>query len=265
MKYAPSQEGWLSNLFGFGKKKTETAKEDDYGTLYLQPDEASDILGAVKSTTDEQWQQFLETTVIAIIDKETYTKCVVNGLMKLSHMLTTKMIPAWKRMEQFHWHRQEDNPVDYTTGTIKVPGLKTAMEQAGRVADAILKSQEYKNTELYTDAQTQADRFNKSLKDLGYMKKDIIDFIKYACLFTDESKDGDTRFYCTAEDHTDGWNYVVNHIFDQFYHYNSDRWPDLAKGDTVFQTTNLAFNEFDIDTFRLVKKFIKFSNLDIKV
>lgn len=228
MKYIPSQEGWLANLFGFGKKKTESVPEEDYGALYLSPDEASEILGAVKNTTDEQWQQFIENTSIAIIDKDTYVKCVVNGLMKLSHALTTKLIPAWERMEEFHWHRREDNPVDYDTGTIKIPGLKTAMEQAGRIADTILKSQEFKNTAIYTDAHTQADRFNKPLKTLGYTKKDIIDFIKYACLFTDESKDGDTRSYCTAEDHTDGWNYVVNHIFDEYWD-DPEMWPDLKK------------------------------------
>ena len=167
-------------------------------------------------------------------------------------------------MEKFKWHTEEDNPVDYDTGTIKVPGLRVAMNQAGSVAEAILRSPEYQNSVLYSDPYTIASRSNETLKDHGYTKNDIINFIKYVCLVNNESKEEDTRSYCVAEDHTDGWNYVVSHVFHDYYD-DTKMWPDLEKGENVFLASQQAYYEFNIDAGRLVKKFVKFFDLNIDV
>lgn len=253
MKFAPSTE-----FFGFGKKKEEEQETDSY--LLLSDDDVDSILEAIKSLPADRWEQFLSSTNMSIVSAQDFKRCATDGALKLLSTIKSKLIPAWEKIKTFHWHTEDSNPVDYDTNTIKLPGLQAAVTAAGKISAGILSTQEYKNALAYKGIH----RNNVSLKVNGYSKNDVIAVLKAACLHVEYGENDFTnlKLYVQAEDHTDGWQYVVNHIFDAYYD-DPDAWPDIKSGETIFLTEWVALDELDKDCGRMVRKFASFCGIHL--
>lgn len=245
-------------FFGFGKKKDDDKEKDSY--LYLSDEDVDAILDAIDELSEDEWGKFLENTNVSIVSSQEFKRCATGGALKLLSVIKSKLIPAWEKIKTFHWHNEDENPVDYDTKTIKVPGLQTAVTAAGKIATDIMATQEYQNAVDYKGIA----RNKASLKDNGYSKADVIAVLKAACLHVEYFENDFTKIksYVQSEDHSDGWQYIVNHIFDEYYD-NPSAWPDIKSGETIFLTEWAALDELDKDCGRLLRKFAAFCNVQL--
>ena len=241
MKYKPSNEGFFDWLFG---KKKDTKKQEQQEESYIPysiPDYAVDEMKEKLSQLDDsEVESFLNKKLSNTFKPQYILQSYRQFVSKIFDVTFKQLIPKWQVMEKFHWHSNDTNPVD-DNGNIKIPALEKALHDAGKVAQTIVSKPEFNRLVDWTN--DHGAKTSGTLKELGYDKKTVVDMVKFACDLLDERKNAfqEGIWYCIAEDHTDGWNYVANHIFQDYYD-DPGKWPDLQAGEKVFLTVNVAFD-----------------------
>ena len=252
MKYKPAQEGWLSNLFGFGKKKTEPIQEDSSDDVYfgLSDYVVDDILDFMKKMTDEDIDAILSKKLTKVYKPQDLIQTYRSVLSKNIDACCKQLMPKWKAIDKFGWTGEQNDPVDWSTKTIKIPALAKAMQDAGKVASAITVKPEFNKMIDWTNDDSSL--VSGTMAELGYNKNLIKEMIKFTCLVLDErNQDKLDLYYVTAEDHRSGWNFAVNHVFWKYYH-GPESWPDLQAGEKVFLAVSLMCDKLA----RQLSKFI---------
>ena len=265
MKYQaePSLEWWI-----FGKKKDKTPQEEkeDTGSLFLSEQGITDLLGAVKSMTSDQWTEFLNKTKCYFPKASDFRAYGLNGIVRYTFALNARLRPVFDKLDKYRWSGDKGQYIDYSTDpiTIKDSGLKSAYEAAGRVGQQLLSSSECRLVAMYDRIERVK---GKTLAELGYTKDDIANIVKNACLLC--SEENSVLFYLAAEDDDDGWAHALYHVFD--YYEDAEQLPCLQPAERAFRVvvdgsdrnrSDMIIHKLEDDFSRIIKKFARFNSIE---
>ena len=256
-KVSKSTEGW----FGFGSSQKEEEQEDETTMFYLYDYVVSDVLDFLNEMSDDDFNALLERKLTKVYKPQTLIPVYKSVLSRGIDACCKRLVPKWKVLDKFFWTGEQNDPVDWSTKTIKNPALAKALQEVGKVSRSIVSSTDFLRMIDWTNDDSSL--VSGTMAELGYNKNLIKEMVKLACLVLDErNQEKLDLFYVTAEGHRDGWNRVVNHVFWKYYNNPSD-WPDLQAGEKVFLATSTMLDKLSRQLSKFLVKFAQYGNISL--
>ncbi len=256
-RVTPATEGW----FGIGSKKNEEPEEEEDTQFYLNDYVVSDILDFLNGMSDDDFNALLEKKLTKTYKPQVLIQVYKSILSRNIDACCKQLVPKWKVLDKFWWTGEQNDPVDWSTKTIKNPALAKALQEAGKVAKSIVSRTEFLKMIDWTNDDSSVT--TGTMAELGYNKNLIKEMVKLVCLVLDErNQEKIDLFYAKAEGHRDGWNRVVNHVFWKYYD-NPSAWPDLQAGEKVFIGITTMFDKLCRHLSKFLTKFVQYGDISL--
>lgn len=245
----PAQE-----FLGLFKKK-EPPKEEE--TFYYQIDKYtwSEFAKAVKDLDEEKLNAVLSTHVKKMHKAQDLLMIYKQGVVPYLQQVT-QLIKKWEAIDKFEWHDEIHDPVD-ENGQIRIPALVKAISDAGAVARKLKPIYE-KVVQSLKNNENEG-----TLQELGYSKQNLTEIMKAIFLMFEEDQQNKWgHLYITAEDHSDGCNYAVNHVIREFWD-NPDAYPDLKTGYYAFLDATSVITLFQFELSKIMRPLEKQTGVEL--
>lgn len=253
MKFSLSLEGNIGTALrnAFNNDNTEI------GPFYMDEEEVQNLISTVRTMDEQKWQQFwnLESNSL-VCNAKLVVKYYLEGNIKAVDTVNRILVPKWKSLEKFVSHSGFSTKDDHD------PKMDPIFVEIGKACQAIKKTPEWKMIEDFQDPDNDTFRTKKYQKliSLGFDKETTLKFLDIYKKVVSNSFHDKAFYAAEAEDHDDGWLFVVNHVFEWD---DAMEIPELKEGSDIFLALGSAIGNIEYECGMIARKLMKVNGMPI--